>query len=617
MKIIFYQSINTPSSIKEKTEKYCVEKGYSLFFFEGNPNSTENLIRTILEDATEEYDYVVYLGSGTYINNFNIEIEDIINEDYLVNLVGQPIFMIVKNCTESFKLFSQEVDFVKDSHIYTFPQNSLYYCNPYNNKESNRIGTPSTFLCCSEDGKNLPEENKYIVNILHSGKYGDILNSLPFLRNLAKKTQSTINYILCNNDYFNNISSLLMKIDYISSVEVLDNQYINYNLDDFRYLYDLLDTLPLPKSYYIIFKEQFDERWHDLGLSEIKPTIKKPKENYSLFSYTGRYGGFFDWSVLLNDFKGNLYFIGTEKEYDFVKKHFDKTNKIKGMLKCNTIMDMFNYMYYCDAYYGSISLITNIGSSIGKPCYVDDGFRNSTVMFENHSYKLINDKNIDLYLMEHPWDGKKSNKKLPLDLIAVDCVDVPRVARAFDICNSYFDYNSTKLLSSIKNVEVGVEITEIEPITSILEYSNFMLGKLNNYIESSHCLVIQHDGFIYDPSLWKDEFLQYDYIGAPVISYDGPEPIQNGGFSLRSKKLMDRISEIFKREGNPKNYSEDYYIFQHRQELEVEGFRFAPVAIAEQFSTEPLYFIKTKQRNSFGFHYFYGHIDLCNGVGIQ
>ena len=38
---------------------------------------------------------------------------------------------------------------------------------------------------------------------------------------------------------------------------------------------------------------------------------------------------------------------------------------------------------------------------------------------------------------------------------------------------------------------------------------------LKEYINSEHVLVIQDDGHIVNPDIWDDNFLDYDYIGAP------------------------------------------------------------------------------------------------------
>ena len=35
------------------------------------------------------------------------------------------------------------------------------------------------------------------------------------------------------------------------------------------------------------------------------------------------------------------------------------------------------------------------------------------------------------------------------------------------------------------------------------------------HIQTSHCLLIQSDGFVLFPDKWDDSWLDYDYIGAP------------------------------------------------------------------------------------------------------
>ena len=36
-----------------------------------------------------------------------------------------------------------------------------------------------------------------------------------------------------------------------------------------------------------------------------------------------------------------------------------------------------------------------------------------------------------------------------------------------------------------------------------------------NNLETTHCLIVQPDSFVVNYELWKNEFLKYDYIGAP------------------------------------------------------------------------------------------------------
>lgn len=73
--------------------------------------------------------------------------------------------------------------------------------------------------------------------------------------------------------------------------------------------------------------------------------------------------------------------------------------------------------------------------------------------------------------------------------------------------------------------------------------SRMMLEFMPRYVQTDFAIFCQWDGFAINPKLWTDEFLNYDYIGAPwanVWNPDHPERrVGCGGFSLRSKKWLD------------------------------------------------------------------------------
>lgn len=137
----------------------------------------------------------------------------------------------------------------------------------------------------------------------------------------------------------------------------------------------------------------------------------------------------------------------------------------------------------------------------------------------------------------------------------------------------------------------------IPPINSIEEYSEFMIKKLPDYICTEYILTIQWDGFIVNSSLWSDEFLKYDYIGAPW----GHRPVKvgNGGFSLRSKKLLDAAQTIVSSSYHP----EDRIICETYKDYLEENFgiNFAPENVASKFAFEDVYVV----HETFGFHALY------------
>jgi tetratricopeptide (TPR) repeat protein len=131
----------------------------------------------------------------------------------------------------------------------------------------------------------------------------------------------------------------------------------------------------------------------------------------------------------------------------------------------------------------------------------------------------------------------------------------------------------------------GVETIRIPSIRSAAEYSWFMLKELDRYISSDFVLVIQYDGFVLDSSRWTDAFLDYDYIGARWQFDDGLN-VGNGGFSLRSKRLLEALRDEEVEADQPA--PEDMIICrEYRPYLERRhGIRFAPESLADQFAFE-------------------------------
>jgi hypothetical protein len=143
----------------------------------------------------------------------------------------------------------------------------------------------------------------------------------------------------------------------------------------------------------------------------------------------------------------------------------------------------------------------------------------------------------------------------------------------------------------------GVEYAQAPPIKTTKDYSDLLLTGLRQYVSGTHVLIIQWDSFILHPELWTNDFLQYDYIGA-AWPHHRDTPVGNGGFSLRSVKLLEALESP----AITKRHPEDFCICVDNKAL-LEGefeIRFAPIEIAEQFAVE-----RTNWHPAFGFHGFF------------
>lgn len=172
---------------------------------------------------------------------------------------------------------------------------------------------------------------------------------------------------------------------------------------------------------------------------------------------------------------------------------------------------------------------------------------------------------------------------LNITLIGIDCVDLSRLQLAADISSKNISFGKVLLLSSIKSDDPRV--IPIPYLSSTKEYSNFMIKELYKYIDTEFALVFQYDGFVLNPSAWSDSFLQYDYIGAPWYHL-GDLRVGNGGFSLRSKKLLNWLANNWGKCGG-RIHPEDVFISKFaRPYIEQDGMKFAPEDIAKKFSME-------------------------------
>ena len=191
---------------------------------------------------------------------------------------------------------------------------------------------------------------------------------------------------------------------------------------------------------------------------------------------------------------------------------------------------------------------------------------------------------------------------LNLNNVTLLCVETrePELAHwAIDKCLSSTQFAKVVLITNLDRVHVkraDIEYVQAPPITTTKDYSELLLTGISQYVDGSHVLVIQWDSFIVHPHLWSDAFLRFDYIG-PVWPHHPKSPVGNGGFSLRSKKLLNAIQQP----GFVKKHPEDYCICADNKEfLEQHDVHIAPVSIAEQFAVE-----RTLWHQAFGFHGFF------------
>lgn len=124
------------------------------------------------------------------------------------------------------------------------------------------------------------------------------------------------------------------------------------------------------------------------------------------------------------------------------------------------------------------------------------------------------------------------------------------------------------------------------------DYSFWILKNLKDYIQSDYTLIQQWDSCVINPNSWTDNFISYDYIGAPWRTNNASSIVGNGGFSLRSGAFIEACGSKDVINTIPIGKfilgNEDYHAcFTCGNILHKKyGINFAPESVAMRFSVE-------------------------------
>lgn len=196
------------------------------------------------------------------------------------------------------------------------------------------------------------------------------------------------------------------------------------------------------------------------------------------------------------------------------------------------------------------------------------------------------------------------SNKLDITLININTIATKRAVDVLNFCNKVLKFKKTIIVANDRPSNIASSIDYVPcSVNSITDYNEFILNKLNSFVETSHCLVVQNDGFIINPHLWQDEFLNYDYIGAPwnlnqMRVWGRTNRIGNGGFSLRSKKLLSYTQNLKNINYSiPEDVTNSLIIEKNKE------FKYPSVNIAVKFSLEsPQEDFPYDFNNCLGFH---------------
>ena len=205
-------------------------------------------------------------------------------------------------------------------------------------------------------------------------------------------------------------------------------------------------------------------------------------------------------------------------------------------------------------------------------------------------------------------------------LACVDC-RYPRLAlRAMSLSLEQCEYEAVRFFTD----DVGsgpppdprIEVVTIPRIASLADYSRFVLKDLVRFIDTGFVQIVQWDGYVTHGASWSDRFLEYDFIGARWWFREPGRDVGNGGFSLRSRKLLAALQD----EAIEVGEVEDNTICLVARGLLKEryGIRIAPGELADRYSFEG----GVPSGREFGFHgifnlpYFLDAVELADFLAV-
>ena len=472
--------------------------------------------------------------------------------------------------------------------------------------------------------------------------FGDILQCIRFVPILKHRFERLTIILECTPP----LAKLFSKLDSVDeirvrpmdqkwNVDVLENfdfhcsilslpNHLNNTVDDVpyssRYLHTDADKV---KKWKGVLRNTFNVGlvWHGqaIGGTEVDSRRNIPLRNFmKIFDIEGTTF----YSLQKGEASRQIVAEGLEE------KILDYTNEF------HDFSDTAAFVENLDLVIGVDTAVIHLAGGLGKPTWLlnrmdgcwrwgdpnEPAFRgNGTIwydsvrIFRQNSWLKWEDTLEEVYFKLQHTVKPSAKLQLPqVTLIIVDCVDYSRARTVLDRCMDLCDFADVKLLTHMIHRKDDPQVVLIPEIKTLEDYSEFMVSRLGEFFTTSHVLVVQHDGFITDAEAWTDEFLDYDYIGAPWCeeaflpkhlhhALQNGWIVGNGGFSLRSQKLQAALHDMDW--GSMSKHCEDTVIcIRLRGLLEQNyGIAFPPAKLAARFSTEQ-YVLGVTRNVSFGQH---------------
>lgn len=171
------------------------------------------------------------------------------------------------------------------------------------------------------------------------------------------------------------------------------------------------------------------------------------------------------------------------------------------------------------------------------------------------------------------------------------------------------------VIISDREIVQGARHVIRDATTDMNDINQIMLKGVAEHVNTEHALYVQWDGMATNRDQWQDEFLNYDYIGAVWPWEQEGRNVGNGGFSLRSRRLLDACMDrvVQYDSANPAIAEDGIIGVKQRPYFETtHNIKYAPTALARQFSYE-----LGVHEPSFGFHGLWNVFNLMSDTDMD
>ena len=126
--------------------------------------------------------------------------------------------------------------------------------------------------------------------------------------------------------------------------------------------------------------------------------------------------------------------------------------------------------------------------------------------------------------------------KLPqITLVAMTSVNIKETIQAMEYSMRGIEFGDAVLITHKKPIGLpkNIRYSHTSELTDIDAFNYKMVYELGDHIHTDYAMIVHADGFIVHPEMWRDEFLKYDYIGAPW-----PLPKESVSWIIRKRQIF-------------------------------------------------------------------------------